>query len=454
MPHSRDEIFDNELTFANIGLQPKVLQGILDAGFDRPTHIQAQLIPHILAGKDVIGQAKTGTGKTAAFGLPILHLADPKVSFQALVLVPTRELASQVAGEINELGRHTSLHAVCVIGGESIRDQSRALKKGAHLLVGTPGRVMDMQGRGEIHFQNIRFVVLDEVDRMLDIGFRDDIRRILSTIRQAHQTIFVSATISREIEGLARKYMKPDAEKIVTLSGALTVSLVDQKHLPVEPWDKKPLLYHLLKHEKPDTTVVFCRTKQTVHKVTTYLKDKGINAREIHGDLSQNRRNKVMASLREGRLDVLVASDLAARGLDVEHISHVINYDLPDDPEVYVHRIGRTARAGKRGTAWAFVTSEQGQLLTEIEKLTGVEIPKMEFPDFKPGTPPAEVAHHRARTVARKSADPIANMAQRAQTTPNAEELSQEELRRRFPSGIIPKAPPPSGLGRRFRSRR
>ncbi|NJL31693.1 MAG: DEAD/DEAH box helicase [Phycisphaerales bacterium] len=360
MPHTPDDIFDSQLTFTNLGLHKPVLQGVLDAGFEKPTHIQAKLIPAILAGKDVIGQAKTGTGKTAAFGLPILHLAEPDVFFQALILVPTRELASQVAGEINELGRHTRLHAVCVIGGESIRDQSRALKKGAHLLVGTPGRVMDMQGRGEIHFQNIRFVVLDEVDRMLDIGFREDIRKILSTVRREHQTIFVSATISKEIELLARRFMKPDTEKIITLSGALTVSLVDQKHLPVEPWDKKQLLYHLLKHEKPDTTVVFCRTKQTVHKVTAFLKDKGINAREIHGDLSQSRRNKVMVSLRQGNLDVLVASDLAARGLDVEHISHVINYDLPDDPEVYVHRIGRTARAGKRGVAWAFVTSNRG----------------------------------------------------------------------------------------------
>ncbi len=376
------EIFNETLTFEALGLRGSVLQGVQAAGFVHPTDIQAKLIPPILAGRDVIGQAKTGTGKTAAFGLPILHLCEKDIPMQALILVPTRELAAQVTAEIEELGKHTAIRATCIIGGESMRHQAKGLREGGHIIVGTPGRVMDMQDRGEIRFDRIRFVVLDEVDRMLDIGFRDDIRRILKMIPQAHQTIFCSATIGSEIERLARSFMKPDAEKIRTVSSSLTVSQVDQKYLSVEPWDKRTLLLHLLRHEKLDSTVVFCRTKATVHRVAQYLHEKGVNAHEIHGDLAQNKRTSVMNSMREGKLDVLIASDLAARGLDIEHISHVINYDLPEDPEIYVHRIGRTARAGRRGIAWSFVSSEQGQLLTEVEKFTGVLIEKLDYPDF------------------------------------------------------------------------
>ncbi len=445
-----NEIFDLSHTFATLGLHESVLKGVTEAGFDHPTHIQAQLIPVILQGRDVIGQAKTGTGKTAAFGLPILHLAHPDVAMQALILVPTRELASQVAGEINELGHHTPIRATCIIGGESMRAQANSLKKGGHIIVGTPGRVMDMKDRGEIRYDHVRFIVLDEVDRMLDIGFRDDIRRILGQVKGDHQTVLVSATLSPEIEYLARKFLKPDVEKIVTVAGALTVSLVDQKYLPVEPWDKKQLLVHLLTHKAPDVTLVFCRTKETVHRVTQYLKDKNINAREIHGDLPQARRNKVMESLRQGSLDVLVASDLAARGLDVEGITHVINYDLPEDPEIYVHRIGRTARAGKRGFAWAFVTSEQGQLLTEIEKLTGVEILKLEYPDFVPGPVPADVRERRQRDT--KRPDPVKTLTSRAAIAA-PEDISQDKLKQMFPSGVIPKNLPKPTLGRRFRTR-
>ncbi len=445
------DIFNESQTFASLGLEESVLRGIGEAGFVHPTDIQARLIPAILAGKDVIGQAKTGTGKTAAFGLPILQLAESGRPMQALILVPTRELAAQVAAEIDELGKHTPIRTSCIVGGESMRMQSKSVKSGGHIIVGTPGRVMDMYDRGEIRFDHLRFVVLDEVDRMLDIGFRDDIRKILKNIPHEHQTIFCSATISDEIERLARSYMKRDVEKIVTVSGALTVALVDQKYLSVEPWDKKQLLLHMLKNEHPDTTVVFCRTKATVHRVTQYLREKGINCREIHGDLAQNKRTSVMESMRQGKLEVLVASDLAARGLDVEHITHVINYDLPDDPEVYVHRIGRTARAGRRGVAWSFVSSEQGQLLTEIEKLTGVLIEHMDYPHFKPGPVPADAMIGRPKPVERK--DPKLAMAARAVPT-GFEGLTQEELKRRFPDGVIPTAAPRQTLGTRFRSNR
>ncbi len=447
------EIFDQSVTFESLGLRGSVLKGVTEAGFVHPTTIQAQLIPPALAGKDVIGQAKTGTGKTAAFGLPILHLADPNVPMQALILVPTRELAAQVSAEISELGKHTPIRATCIIGGESMRQQVKSVKGGGHVLVGTPGRVMDLHGRGDIHFDHVRFVVLDEVDRMLDIGFREDIRKILKLVRGEHQTLFVSATISQEIERLARSFMKGDAEKIVSVAGSLTVSLVDQKHIPVQPWDKKQLLLHLLTHEDPDTTVVFCRTKATVHRVTQYLREKNVAAREIHGDLPQGKRNSVMASLREGKLDVLVASDLAARGLDIEHISHVINYDLPDDPEVYVHRIGRTARAGRRGIAWAFVTPEQGQLLTEIEKLTGTLIEKMEYPDFKPGPVPSDVREAQAAAPKKASATLEETLAKRA-TGPELQGYTPDELKAMFPDGVIPTNLPPRTLGSRLRSKR
>ena len=443
------DIFDTEATFESLGLRDSVLRGVKDSGFEQPTHIQARLIPEMLAGNDVIGQARTGTGKTAAFGLPIFHNADPKVPMQALILVPTRELAGQVSSELEQLGRHTPIRATCVIGGESIQQQMRSVQRGGHIIVGTPGRVMDLLGRHILNFDNIRTAVLDEVDRMLDIGFRDDIRRILSSIKCDHQTVFVSATISEDIERLARQFTRRTAARITTTSGALTVSLVDQKQFLVEPWDKPQLLLHLLRHEEPDTTVVFCRTKATVHRLTSYLRGHDVNACEIHGDLHQRKRNQVMESMRAGSLDVLVASDLAARGLDIEHISHVINYDLPDDPEVYVHRIGRTARVGRTGKAWSFASAREGKLLTEIEKLTGVLIETLDYTTFKPGPIPRDVVEQRKRE-AEEIADPAAALKART-AQKSVQTLSDEELKQRFPDGNIPKSQPRRTLGSRMR---
>ncbi len=447
------DLFDKTVTFSGMGLSESVAQGVTEAGFEYPTDIQAQLIPAILAGKDVIGQARTGTGKTAAFGLPIFHLADPNVQMQALILTPTRELATQVAAELDSLGKHTGIRTSCIIGGESMRAQQKSVERGGHIIVGTPGRVMDLHGRRQIHFDNIRFAVLDEVDRMLDIGFRDDIKKILRNVRGEHQTVFVSATIDRQIESLARSFMKKDAKKITTVSGSLTVSMVDQKYLPVEPWDKRALLLHMLRHEDPDTTLVFCKTKATVHKITKYIQDKGITAREIHGDLHQRKRTQVMESMRQGKLDVLIASDLAARGLDVEHITHVINYDLPEDPEVYVHRIGRTARAGRQGIAWSFVTPDQGQLLTEIEKLSGAMIEKMDYPKFKPGPVPSDIRDDRAAERRRAEA-PARTLESRVAGAIDTSGYSEEELKAMFPDGNIPKNLPKRGLGGKFRTRR
>ncbi len=389
------DIFNEVSSFAQLGLRASVLKGVEALGFTRPTHIQAALIPVMLRPKDVMGQAKTGSGKTAAFGLPIIHMCNKDAQFQAIILAPTRELAVQITNEINELAQFTPIRAVTVFGGQAIQSQARNLEKNAHIIVATPGRLMDMVERGYIHFNNVRFVVLDEVDRMLDIGFRDDIRKILDKCPPPVEvpggpgrlTVMVSATISPDIERLARKYMR-DPEKVITAAGSLTVSMVEQHYLTVEGWDKERLLIHLLKHEAPALTIVFCRLKRTVDKLATRIKAAGIDVRAIHGDMPQGKRNKVMEHLRSGELTVLIASDLASRGIDVDDISHVINFDLPEDPEIYVHRIGRTARAGRRGVAWSFVTPQQGRLLTDIEHLINREIPSLEYKDFTTGQKP------------------------------------------------------------------
>jgi ATP-dependent RNA helicase DeaD len=446
------DIFDLSTTFAQMGLSDHVLKSLNEAGFEHPTHIQSQLIPPALAGRDLLGQAKTGTGKTAAFVLPILVKADPTVGSQALILAPTRELAVQIVSETAKLAKYTGIRAVSVVGGESYRDQVQGLKGGAHIIVGTPGRVMDLHHRGQLDFKDIRWVVLDEVDRMLDIGFREDIRKILARITSDHQTIFVSATLSEEIERLGRRYMKEDAEKICTVATSLTVSLVDQKYVPVKPWDKKRLLVHLLTHEEPALTLVFCRTKRTVSGVAKYLNDKGIEAFEIHGDLPQGKRNRIMQRFREGKLEVLVASDLASRGIDVEGITHIINYDLPEDPEVYVHRIGRTARAGRSGTAWSFVTPDQGQMLTDIEILTSVHIENLEYNDFQASPQPESwTAEGKGGYRPAPSAAPAEPPKSRSQETVGVPETFDAAA---FPGGIVPKGPPTKTLGSRLKSRR
>jgi len=438
-------------SFADLGLRNSVLKGLDDLGFHSPTHIQAELIPTVLEGRDVLGQAKTGSGKTAAFGLPLFHLAQRSTPFQSLILVPTRELAIQITRELNSFGKHTPIRVVAVYGGEAVRRQQEELAEGPEIIVATPGRLMDLAERGDLHFRNVRFAVLDEVDRMLDIGFRDDIRKILGQVKSKHQTIFVSATISSDIEKLAARFMV-DPMRITSVAGALTVEMVDQYHLPVERWDKKRLLVHLLRHEKPDLTLIFCATKRMVDNLARYLNDQGIGTRSIHGDLPQRKRNSVMNQFRSGRLGVMVASDVAARGLDVDGISHVVNYDIPVDPEVYVHRIGRTARAGQRGVAWTFVTSEEGPLLTAVEKLANTEVPKLEYPDFTPGSPPRDVRERRAAQE-KIAATPLDTKSRNIAAAPPA--VAQVKLdSARFPGGLAPTKMPPRMLGGRVRTSR
>jgi len=436
-----------DVAFDDLGLRNSVLKGVREMGFERTTFIQSRLIPPVLEGRDVLGQAKTGSGKTAAFGLPLFHMARRNLEFQTIVLCPTRELAIQIANDLTDFGKYTPIRVAAVYGGQPIAVQEKKLRQGPEIIVATPGRLMDLRERRMLHFDNVRFAVLDEVDRMLDIGFRDDIRKILKAIKTDHQTVFVSATISDEIESLARTFMREDAEKIVAAGGSLTVEMVEQHHLPVKRWDKKPLMLHLLRHEEPALTVVFCRTKRMVDNLTKYLKDKGIDAHAIHGDMHQGKRNQVMSRLRKGELGVLVASDLAARGLDVQDISHVVNYDLPEDPEIYIHRIGRTARAGREGVAWSLVTPEEGHLLTAVEKLANVEIPEMEYPDFKPGPEPTDVRREREQKAARMEQSTTRSRFARPEPPSAAPAVSGQDPR--FPQGVVPTKFPPKKMGGR-----
>ncbi|MBI1189416.1 MAG: DEAD/DEAH box helicase [Tepidisphaera sp.] len=461
----KGEIFDEAQRFADLGLRSSVLKGCDDCGFKHPTVTQANFIPPIMAGRDVLGQAKTGTGKTAAFGLPLLHGLDKDTPFQALVLAPTRELAIQITHEINELGVHTPIKAMTLYGGQAVQAQADKLKRGAQIIVGTPGRVMDMLERGHLHFNNIKSVVLDEVDRMLDIGFREDIRKILEQTPKERQTVFVSATISPDIEKLARRYLR-DPEKIVVASGSLTVSMVKQFYMSVNQWDKKRLLLHLLRHEEPALTLIFCRLKRSVDEIAKGLTQRGIESFAIHGDMPQGKRNTVMQRLRDGGLRVLVASDLASRGIDVEGVTHVINFDIPEDPEVYVHRIGRTARAGRGGIAWTFVTPEQGELLTNVENLINAEVPKLDYPDFKPSDAPEgwrpELPGGRRSgglTIvgapdAPPPPPPKQNRVEQVMNMPLPAAEPDKIDQTKFPGGVVPTKMPPKRLIRGFKRSR
>ncbi|MBX3321537.1 MAG: DEAD/DEAH box helicase [Phycisphaeraceae bacterium] len=448
-------IFDIGQTFESIGLREEVVRACTAAGFKHPTKIQATLVPVALTGRDVLGQAKTGTGKTAAFALPLLHQIEAGTPFQAIILAPTRELAIQIQQDFAELGRFTDLTCVAIYGGQSINAQAEKLKKGPEIIVGTPGRILDMIDRRYLSLAHVRHAVLDEVDRMFDIGFRDDIRAILAKCPKERQTVFVSATLSAEIEDLARRHMT-NPEKLVVSAGSLTVELVKQHYLTVAPWDKKRLLAHLLTHEAPDLTLVFCRMKRTVDDVVKYLAHKGIEAHAIHGDMPQGKRNATMEKLRHGSLAVLVASDLASRGIDVEGITHVVNYDLPEDPDLYVHRIGRTARAGRDGVAWSLVTPAQGGLLTQIELLINAEIPKLDYPDFEPRERPSDWRDTApsGQPVVEVVAPPKEEKNRYATPLPPAAATKDgEDQQAKFPDGVVPTKLPPRLMRGRVKPR-
>ncbi|MSQ21929.1 MAG: DEAD/DEAH box helicase [Dehalococcoidia bacterium] len=346
-------------------------------GYAAPTPIQEAVIPLVRAGQDVVGQAQTGTGKTAAFGIPLVEMLDPDFrDLQALVLVPTRELAVQVRGELARIGKFRGLRSVAIYGGQAISRQMEALQRGAHIIVATPGRLMDHMERGTIQLDRIQFVVLDEADHMLDIGFADDIERILRHTPSSRQTMLFSATMPGPIRRLANRYMKGPAWILVG-GNAEPVEQVEQIYFEVAERDRAVALEALLKEpDRITQALVFRRTKLGVDRLVEQLQRRGYDIQAIHGDMPQSQRDAVMGRFRNNQLRVLVATNLAARGLDIPAVSHVINYDMPDNVEEYVHRIGRTARMGRAGTAITFVSESDFEMLDTIHAHVGDELKK------------------------------------------------------------------------------
>src|SRR5437660_3293954 len=365
-------------TSADLGLSQSTLQALRDVGYSSPSPIQEQAIPALLQGRDVIGQAQTGTGKTAAFGLPILEYIDPADdSVQALVLTPTRELCIQVTQALRTYGAHTGIDVVAVFGGAPIRNQQAQLRAGGHVVVGTVGRVLDLISRHSLMLHECRFVVLDEADEMLDLGFLEDVERILSLTPSSRQTALFSATMPGPIRALADRYMY-EPELIHVEAATLTIDTVAQFQVPAEPRTKADKLMEVLRAEEPDQAIVFVRTKIRCEQLFRTLRDRGLNVRALHGDMTQGARDGVMLAFKAGRVPILVATDVAARGLDISTVTHVINYDVPTSPDTYVHRIGRTGRVGRSGRAITFVEQRQQRELEAIERHIGTEIAQWE----------------------------------------------------------------------------
>ncbi|MFN8476058.1 MAG: DEAD/DEAH box helicase [Anaerolineae bacterium] len=367
-------------TFAELGLSEPILKAVGDLGYEAPTPIQSETIGLLMAGRDVIGQAQTGTGKTAAFALPMLEKVDSKRrQTQAIVLTPTRELAVQVAEATHRYARYLGTTVLPVYGGQPIERQLRALRDGVQVVVGTPGRVMDHMRRGTLTLSHVSYVVLDEADEMLDMGFAEDIEWILQQAPTERQTALFSATMPEPIQRLAQKYLHDPV--IITIEHEqLTVPTTEQTYYSVAPAAKLNALTTVLDHEAPTAAIIFTRTKIAASELTESLSARGYSVDALHGDMSQAARDSVMRRFRDGQVELLVATDVAARGLDIENVSHVFNYDIPSDPEAYVHRIGRTGRAGRSGTAITFVTPRERRLLKDIERLTGATMRPVRLP--------------------------------------------------------------------------
>src|SRR4051812_4624232 len=362
-----------------------MLDALEKAGYEYPTPIQAGLIPLALKEIDVVGQARTGTGKTASFAIPILEKIQLKHDIhhpQALVMVPTRELAVQVKDEVVKLSEGRRIHCVAVYGGKPIRQQIEKLRRGAQIIVGTPGRVLDHLARGTIDFSRLRFVVLDEADRMLDIGFRPDIERILKRCPTERQTLLLSATVPPPIAKLAERYMR-NPQTINFSPKDIAVETIEQFYFTVDPQRKFDLLVRLLVREEPQQAIIFCRTKRGTEKIYQRLSKKLEGVACMHGDMNQSGRDRVMTDFRSGRVRILVATDVVGRGIDVTSISHIINYDIPAFCDDYVHRVGRTGRMGREGVAYTFVAPDEGPELTRIEERINLLLKRAEMKDFE-----------------------------------------------------------------------
>ncbi len=375
--------------FHALGLTPALLSVIESVGYKNPTSIQRAFIPRVLSGADVMGQAQTGTGKTAAYLLPFFQRwqetdqQDPA----ALVLVPTRELATQVCEEAQRLTQHKNLNVVPIYGGRPMDTQVRALRRGAHIVVGTPGRLLDHLSRGTLMLHQVRYQVLDEADRMFDLGFRDDIRRILRRCPMDRQTLLLSATMPTDILTLAKSYMRKPIIHLQMSPKKVTIDKIRQSYFTVDTENKFELLCRVIEREQPRQCIIFCERKIGAHRIYTKLCSERKRVATMHGDLQQSQRERIMKAFKEGKIVYLVATDVVGRGIDVMGISHIINFDLPMDPENYVHRIGRTGRMGKDGAAVSFVTPEEGKELTRIEDYINKIITEDKLDDFVAYTP-------------------------------------------------------------------
>jgi ATP-dependent RNA helicase RhlE len=377
-------------TFVELGLAPELLDAVRDAGYTHPTPIQQDAIPLVLLGRDIIGLAQTGTGKTAAFTLPILQrlMGGPRRP-RVLVLTPTRELAAQVEESFHKYGKHVDLTVTVVYGGVPLDPQERALRRGVDVVVATPGRLLDHLERQNISFDDLEVLVLDEGDRMLDMGFAPQINRIVAQIPRYRQTLLFSATMPPEVEALARKYLrKPVVVQVGRRSEA--ANTVTHAVYPVPRERKSALLVELLKRDGMDSVLIFTRTKHGADRVVRHLTKAGVDATALHADKSQAQRTRALDGFKRGGIRVLVATDIAQRGLDVTGISHVINYDVPQQPEDYVHRIGRTGRAAQTGDAFTFMSTDEIAMVRTIERMLGAPIPRISVPGYDFGTVAAD----------------------------------------------------------------
>ncbi|MGE6625903.1 degradosome RNA helicase CshA [Bacillus pumilus] len=368
------------ITFQDFQLSESLMKAINRMGFEEATPIQAETIPLGLQNKDVIGQAQTGTGKTAAFGIPLVEKIDPaSPNIQAIIIAPTRELAIQVSEELYKIGQDKRARVLPIYGGQDIGRQIRSLKKNPHIIVGTPGRLLDHINRRTMRLQNVETVVLDEADEMLNMGFIEDIESILSNVPSEHQTLLFSATMPAPIKRIAERFMT-NPEHVKVKAKEMTVSNIQQFYLDIHERKKFDTLTRLLDIQSPELSIVFGRTKRRVDELTEALNLRGYTAEGIHGDLTQAKRMVALRKFKEGSIDVLVATDVAARGLDISGVTHVYNFDVPQDPESYVHRIGRTGRAGRTGMAVTFITPREKDMLRAIEQTTNRKMERMKEP--------------------------------------------------------------------------
>lgn len=437
------------MKFTELGLSQPILDAIELQGYDTPSPIQAKAIPHVLEGKDVMAAAQTGTGKTAGFTLPILHHLSntPKPKGQgnqarSLIITPTRELAAQIAASVETYGQNLKIRSAVVFGGVKINPQMQKLRGGVDVLIATPGRLLDLHNQNAIKFEQLEVLVLDEADRMLDMGFIHDIRRIIKLVPKKRQTLLFSATFSQDIRSLAKTFMYKPVEVSVSPPNT-TVELVQQKVIAVEKADKLNVLSHLITTNDWYQVLVFSRTKHGANKMVKKLLARGIEALAIHGNKSQGQRTKALAQFKDGKCRVLVATDIAARGIDISELPHVVNFDLPNVPEDYVHRIGRTGRAGSSGEALSLVSHDEAKLLIDIERLIKMKIPREEVEGYEPlnnlpelnsGFRAKKANKPKRKRLRKKNSDASKGKRQKSKSSGNASESSPNVTKKKRPN--------------------